>query len=213
MLDGLMEWGRNIVYFSVFSVLIKNLLPGEKYVPYVRLYMGFMMLLVFFTPILKFLDADKTLYYLTDILGGVLEIKEDAFLASLDENSNYERQKEEYSDRLEVSVVDYLTEALSGQAEWQDYYVERAEVRWEEAEELANFGAITGITMYLKKDGKTEVRQNEKTIVIEPILVEVFSESNQTAEGEEEEIWRQLKEETAEFYHIGEENIVVRTIE
>ena len=130
MLNGLIEWGRNIVCFSVFSVLIKNLLPGEKYVPYVRLYMGFLMLLVFFTPILKFFDAEKTLYYLTDILGGVLEIKEDAFLASLDENSNYKRQKAEYSDRLEESVADYLTEVLEGQAEWQDYCVERTEVRW-----------------------------------------------------------------------------------
>ena len=68
VIDGLMEWSRNIVCFSIFAVLIKNLLPGEKYAPYVQLYIGFMMLLVFFTPILKLFHADTTFQYLSKVL-------------------------------------------------------------------------------------------------------------------------------------------------
>ncbi len=211
MLDGLMEWGRNIVCFSVFSVLIRNLLPGEKYAPYVRLYMGFLMLLVFFTPILRVFDVEKTLYYLTDILGGVLEIKEDAFLASLEENSNYERQKAEYADRLEKSAADCVERELEGQG----YCIERVEVRWEEEEEKEDFGAVTGITVYLKEKGEGDVdrQQDMRKITIEPVLVEVFSEWDKEGEVIDEGIGERLKGVLTECYCLEEEEIVIRMLE
>ena len=204
-----MEWSRNIVCFSIFAVLIKNLLPGEKYTPYVRLYIGFMMLFVFFTPILKVLEADATLQYLTEILGGTLEIKEDAFLASINENSNYERQKEEYSKLLEESVVNYLSEYLKGQKEWQDYTVEKAEVNWEELEDSEQFGTIMGVAVYLKKKGKFTTEEETGGIIIEPITIEVLSKV-EDREGEES---MQIKQVLAEFYHLREENVTVRITE
>lgn len=209
MINGLMEWSRNIVCFSIFAVLIKNLLPGEKYAPYVKLYMGFMMLLVFFTPILKVLEADRTLQYLTEILGGVQEIKEDSFLASINENSNYKRQKGEYTKMLEQSVVDYLTDSLKGQAEWQGYQVERAAVQWEEKEESETFGTITGMTVYLRKEGESGT---EGEVKIEPIFIEVFSELEDKEEMEGEES-RQLKHLLSQCYHLKEEEIAVQIAE
>ena len=209
MINGLMEWSRNIVCFSIFAVLIKNLLPGEKYTPYVRLYIGFMMLFVFFTPILKVLEADATLQYLTEILGGTLEIKEDAFLASINENSNYERQKGEYSKLLEESVVNYLSEYLKGQKEWQDYTVEKAEVNWEELEDSEQFGTIMGVAVYLKKKGKFTTEEETGGIIIEPITIEVLSKV-EDREGEES---MQIKQVLAEFYHLREENVTVRITE
>lgn len=226
MINGLMEWSRNIVCFSIFAVLIKNLLAEEKYLPYVRLYMGFIMLLVFFTPILKILDADVTLQYLTEILGGTLEIKEDSFLASIQENSNLERQKEEYTNRLEGSVTDYLTECLGKEAAWQGYLVEQVNVKWEEAEESKAFGTLTGITVHLKKEEsrkeesrkkesreeESEAEQEEKAIQIDPIFIEVFSEVEQEEQERIEESG-QLKHLLAQFYHLKEENITVRIAE
>ena len=157
VIDGLMEWSRNIVCFSIFAVLIKNLLPGEKYAPYVQLYIGFMMLLVFFTPILKLFHADTTFQYLSKVLGGTLEIKDDAFLAEINENSNYKKQKEEYTKILEESVTDYLLEQLKEKKEWQNYRVEKTEVTWEEAEESEEFGKIMGIYLSLKRKDRKSV--------------------------------------------------------
>lgn len=217
MINGLMEWSRNIVCFSIFSVLIRNLLPGEKYTPYIRLYMGFMMLLIFFTPILKILNVDATLQYLTEILGGTLKIEEDSFLASINENSNLERQKKEYTKRLEDSVVDYLTECMWTQKKWQGYRVEQAKVSWKEDEEDKEFGTLTEIIVYLRKEksgeekGELGVRKEEEEIWIEPVLIEVLSDLKE--EEQETEESGQLKELLAQFYHLREEDITVRVIE
>ncbi len=206
VIDGLMEWSRNIVCFSIFAVLIKNLLPGEKYAPYVQLYIGFMMLLVFFTPILKLFHADTTFQYLSKVLGGTLEIKDDAFLAEINENSNYKKQKEEYTKILEESVTDYLLEQLKEKKEWQNYRVEKTEVTWEEAEESEEFGKIMGIYLSLKRKEESVI---EKEIVIDPITVEVLSKLEEQ-EGEEE---KQLKNLLTEFYNLEEENITIRITE
>lgn len=206
MIDGLMEWSRNIVCFSILAVLIKNLLPGEKYAPYVQLYIGFMMLLVFFTPILKLFHADTTFQYLSKVLGGTLEIKDDAFLAEINENSNYKKQKEEYTKILEESVTDYLLEQLKEKKEWQNYRVEKTEVTWEEAEESEEFGKIMGIYLSLKRKEESVI---EKEIVIDPITVEVLSKLEEQ-EGEEE---KQLKNLLTEFYNLEEENITIRITE
>lgn len=206
VIDGLMEWSRNIVCFSIFAVLIKNLLPGEKYAPYVQLYIGFMMLLVFFTPILKLFHADTTFQYLSKVLGGTLEIKDDAFLAEINENSNYKKQKEEYTKILEESVTDYLLEQLKEKKEWQNYRVEKTEVTWEEAEESEEFGKIMGIYLSLKRKEESVI---EKEIVIDPITVEVLSKLEEQ-EGEEE---KQLKNLLTKFYNLEEENITIRITE
>ena len=162
-----------------------------------------------------------------------MEIKEDAFLASLDENSNYKRQKAEYSDRLEESVADYLTEVLEGQAEWQDYCVERTEVRWEEREEHTDFGAITEITVYLKEKKEGNLEQDFEVIVIEPVLVEVFSEWDKKKETGDKEMEdkeiedkeiedkeiegkktsQKLTKLLAKCYHLREEDIEIKILE
>lgn len=216
MIDSLMEWSRNIVCFSIFAVLIKNLLPGEKYTPYVRLYIGFMMILVFFTPLLRLLEMDATLQYLTEILGGTLERKEDSFLASIYENSNYERQKEKYTKLLEDSVTSYLTEWMEGETKWQGYRVERARVSWEEEE--SGLGNLTGITVYLKRANgnedrlrlkENELETDEERIWIAPVLIEAGS---RLEEGREEESG-QLRQLLAQFYRLREEDVTVRITE
>lgn len=208
-MNGLMEWSRNIVYFSIFAALIKNLLPGEKYAPYVQLYTGFMMLLVFLTPVLKVLDVDVTFRYLTEILSGTFQMREDSFLAFLSENSNYENQKKAYTERLEESVTAYLTDRLDVQSEYQGYVVARVEVEWDEAEDSDAFGAMTGVVVYLKRteEGKTE--QGAGAIGVEPITVEVFSDLKGEEEGEES---REIKRLLSGFYNLKEEDIAVRTI-
>lgn len=205
MIDGLMEWSRNIVCFSIFSVLIRNLLPGEKYTPYVQLYIGFMTLLVFLTPVLKVLNADRTLHYLTEILSGTLEIKEDAFLESINENSNYEKQKEAYTKVLEESVLTCLSDYLEKEKQ-QDYIVERAEVKWEEDEKSDQFGAIVGVAVYLKK--REDITAEKDVVFIDPITVEVFSGAE---EATEETI--PIKEMISEFYHLSMEEILIKIIE
>ncbi len=181
------------------------MLPGEKYTPYVRLYIGFMTLLVFLTPVLKVLNADRTLHYLTEILSGTLEIKEDAFLESINENSNYEKQKEAYTKVLEESVLTCLSDYLEKEKQ-QDYIVERAEVKWEEDEKSDQFGAIVGVAVYLKK--REDITAEKDVVFIDPITVEVFSGAEETTE---ETI--PIKEMISEFYHLSMEEILIKIIE
>jgi len=210
-MNELMEWSKNIVCFSIFAALIKNLLPGEKYTPYVRLYIGFMMLLVFLTPILKVLNADVTLDYLTELLGETLEIQQDSFLASINENSNYENQKKEYTEKLQNSVREYL----SDQEALQGYFVERTEVSWEEEEENPDFGKVTSAVVYLKKADEQETQEVKKKtdeIEIDSIHVAVFSDlegKGQEMEGEESGIVKRL---LSDFYQLKEETIQVKVV-
>lgn len=56
-----LEWIKNIAIFSVISSLVIKIVPGKAYVPYLRLYTGMVILLLFLHPLLDFFQMNDKL--------------------------------------------------------------------------------------------------------------------------------------------------------
>ena len=90
MRDLLMEWMKELTVFSLlFSVCIK-LLPGKQYVPYMRLFGGVVLILIFTGPVLKLFQMD-----------GVLADQMEVYLNRID-ISGMERKLEEMEEEQKI---------------------------------------------------------------------------------------------------------------
>jgi stage III sporulation protein AF len=56
-----MEWLKNIVGYLLIISVAMQMLPGKKYEPYVRLFLGFFMLIFLLQPILRIRNGEQYL--------------------------------------------------------------------------------------------------------------------------------------------------------
>lgn len=54
-------WLTNLVLFSLMTTLLLRILPGKTYTPYIRLFTGFILILLFLDPILSTLKLSDQL--------------------------------------------------------------------------------------------------------------------------------------------------------
>lgn len=58
MREILMEWIMNIVVFALITSVAMKLLPGKAYLPYMRVYTGIVVMLLFLNPILSLVGLE-----------------------------------------------------------------------------------------------------------------------------------------------------------
>ena len=83
------EWMKNFVGFLLIISVASHLLPDKKYEPYLRLFTGFLMILLLIQPVLK--------------LGGVESYLEEKMLQFLQEQ---ERLEEEIYNQRETFLLE-----------------------------------------------------------------------------------------------------------
>ena len=90
------EWMKNFVGFLLIISVVSHLLPDKKYEPYLRLFTGFLMILLLVQPVLK--------------LGGVESFLEEKMLQLLQEQ---ERLEEEIYNQKETLLLEEEPVAVS----------------------------------------------------------------------------------------------------
>ena len=55
------EWLKNLAVFLLFSNLLVQMLPKEKYEPYARVFVGFLLLILLLQPLLRIRRTDTFL--------------------------------------------------------------------------------------------------------------------------------------------------------
>lgn len=63
MMDRLLNWIGNILFFLMFLTIIENLLPGKKYNRYIRLFAGMVLILLIAEPVVKGLHLEERMAY------------------------------------------------------------------------------------------------------------------------------------------------------
>ena len=104
------EWINGLAGYILISSIIIQMLPNGKYEPYIRLFTGFLLILLILQPVLKIRDADGFLdRQIESFVGEQERIEQDIKLQSqiFREKSkgmeNYEMQ------RIEVENVQQIT--------------------------------------------------------------------------------------------------------
>lgn len=92
------EYILNICYFMIISSLVKNIFPEDKYNNYLKIFMGFLLIIIVLFPVIQFTNRDMNI----DKIIEECEIKlEEPTLAY---------QIEEYEDALITRMLNSMPE-------------------------------------------------------------------------------------------------------
>lgn len=101
MKEMLMEWTSTIAIFSLMISVVVKLLPGKSYLPYIRLFAGFVTILLMIQPFLSILGLEKDFFQ--DIADELYEVEMKEMESDLIQIEEKQKEKLEqmYQERLE----------------------------------------------------------------------------------------------------------------
>lgn len=192
MMDYLIKWVKNIAIFYIISTLIQNLVPDGKYLKYVKLFLGIVMVILLIRPIGEWLGSD-TNYNRILVQAGNNEMSAElkAGLAAADE----ERSRViigEYTDKIQENIKEYVT-GLGAK------YID-ASVTIDTDSTSDSFGQITGITVDVSRGTSYAADRIE----VDKIVMDQNSE-----DMNEELLSVRIKNYLSDFYNLSKRNIYV----
>lgn len=200
MANAIYEWAGTIVSYMVFVTVLGGLLPAVRYVKYLRLFSGCVLILLVFRPLTEGLRLEESIDHffhsisfeneindLTDLLDGELDDMEEK--------------------RLDIMISAYEQEVgqeIIRLAEADGFAAEAATVRVERNPEESGFGKVNSIVLNLSEtvgqETDTAVRQKSaetgagntggksvtagvqgavvKDVEVEPVIVEPSAAEN-----------------------------------
>ena len=119
------NWIINVTMFSLISTFLVKMLPGKTYVPFVRLFSGFILILLFLDPLLSQTGLDLRMEKKIEEQMKVVEQEEmenKLIQAEEKQKERYEKIYEEYADKdtMENENQNKNTEIESQKAEHED---------------------------------------------------------------------------------------------
>lgn len=104
MRETIVDWMTNLVLFSLMATLFLRILPGKTYVPYIRLFTGFLLILLFLEPLLS-------AFQISDHLAA--KVNQDLFRLETEEMESElikmeERQKKYYEKAYKEEVENQI---------------------------------------------------------------------------------------------------------
>ncbi len=146
------EWIRNLVAFFLFLSVMENLLPGQKYGKYIRLFAGMVLTLLVLEPFTSGFDLEEVLarsYEDLVIRGEADELKEELGEA---EQERLGQILSRYEDAVSRDVRE-LAQSLG-------LTISECSVRIENRESSPEFGTVREISVVLApRPGETETEK------------------------------------------------------
>lgn len=109
MMEYLIKWVKNIAIFYIISTLVQNLVPDGKYLKYIKLFLGIVMVILLIRPLGELIGATDD-YNKIYLQAGVDEMS--AELKAGLEAADEERSRivvGEYTDRIKSDIQEYVT--------------------------------------------------------------------------------------------------------
>ncbi len=177
-MDGLLKWIGNILYFLIFLTIAENLLPGQKYNRYIRLFAGMILILLVIEPVTRTL-------HLEDRLAGYFKsfsFRQDAEDLSREILGVEKQRLSQIIDRYEQAVE---TDVRVMAAE-MGYDAVSAEVMIDQDPESGNYGSVVYIEMKIGQQKSGDDSREEWAVQavgpVEPVAVSVEGEEQRNSE-------------------------------
>lgn len=187
MITYIYSWIKNIAFYLILITAIMNVLPGNSYKKYIRLFTGMLLIILVLGPINQLFNADTRIdatflknLYTNEILNSSSEIMNSQ---ESSENSLFDQ----YEIQIETSIEDKIKES--------GYKYVKVEVIMQRDSESDNYGDITSVDV--------TVSDTENKIYINEIEIDVSDDEIDSVE----EI--NIKNQIEDFYNIPYDNINV----
>lgn len=97
-----------ITIFSLLAALLQKILPGKSYLPYLRLFSGFLLILLFLTPMLNLIGMSDQLEI--NIQKALFDAESEEVKSSLFEmeESQIELYENAYEDAVDQTIQDWM---------------------------------------------------------------------------------------------------------
>lgn len=89
------EWMKSLVGYMLMSSVVMQMIPNSKYEQYVRLFIGFLLILLVLQPVLKIGSADS---YLEQKVSEVLQDQENLEEQIVVQSENFRRESEKMQE-------------------------------------------------------------------------------------------------------------------
>lgn len=191
-MEYFVQWIKNIAVFYIIASLVLNIIPGDKYKRYIKLFLGVVMVILLIKPIgrLTGLDGKFDELFWTGSYGAMSdELK--AELAFADE----ERIRvitAEFEKKISADIKDYV-ESLGAV-----YISSRPEIDIDPASK--GYGSLARISVEISRGGA----YSQGNIYVPPVYVQ-----DRDNYYEDELIAIEIKNYLADFYKLEKRNIYV----
>ena len=149
----LLDWARNILFFTVFLSVISHLLADRSYEKYIRFFAGMVLILITISPLKGGLNFQEQAGILFEEFSDFWEKQQAGeVLADVDKN------------RMGMFFAEYKkeTEKRIGEiVEAEGFVCGGAEVTLQERSESSDYGRVEKIRLHLKKEENVDGEQNE----------------------------------------------------
>lgn len=150
----LLDWARNILFFTVFLSVISHLLADRSYEKYIRFFAGMVLILITISPLKGGLNFQEQAGILFEEFSDFWEKQQAGeVLADVDKN------------RMGMFFSEYKkeTEKRIGEiVEAEGFVCGGAEVTLQERSESSDYGRVEKIRLHLKKEENVDGEQNER---------------------------------------------------
>lgn len=161
-MDGLVTWVGNILFFLIFLTIIENLLPGKKYVPYIRLFAGMALILLVTEPVTKGFRLEERIAY--DVRS--IAFRQDAKDLSKEILGVEKARLSQIMDRYEEAVE----QEVDAMAKEMGYVPVSTRVTIEREEGDPAYGTVTHIEMKVGRQGAAKEAPEEQAVaVVNPV--------------------------------------------
>lgn len=187
-MDYFVSWMKGIACFFIISSLVLHIIPNEKYQKYIKMFMGFLMIIFLMQPLGKIFSLDNLFEsYLNDNSYNQMSYELEAKLKGVEE----ERQNiilSEYKEAIREGVTEYL--------DGIDMELRDLSVSIDTDESSESFGQITSMSLKVTGKGK------QKSISVESVNLGKNNAESQLLEIE-------IKNYLSDFYNLEKHNINV----
>ena len=149
----LLDWARNILFFTVFLSVISHLLADRSYEKYIRFFAGMVLILITISPLKGGLNFQEQAGILFEEFSDFWEKQQAGeVLADVDKN------------RMGMFFSEYKKETekrIGEMAEAEGFVCGGAEVTLQERSESSDYGRVEKIRLHLKKEENVDEEENE----------------------------------------------------
>lgn len=211
-MEGVYHWIRSVAGYFLLISMLEQLLPSKKYVKYIRLFGGMLLILLVFRPVTSGLQIEDTIkrYYESFVFQNEANDLKHELLGV--EQQRLSKIIDAYEETAEQDVIRMADE--------RGVETMSCEVEICKDQEAEAFGKIQKITLQVcfdSSDKKKAERQNVEITRIEKVMIgetepawEVFGQS--IISKEKSEAIQRLQNNIASYYELEESYVEIQIV-
>lgn len=212
-MDGLYIWIRSVACYFLFMSALEQLLPSRKYVKYIRLFGGMILILLVFHPLVGGLHIEKKIAHYYEAFAfqeQANDLKQEILGVEAKQLSEIIRQYEET-----------IAQNVREMAEENGMAVQSCEVKICREQERETFGQVQKIALHVSRRQEKSDFEKQASVKIEDIEKIAVAQSEEAKEAVGSSVMNQqlleeiqhLQKNIASYYDLEESYVEIRVME